>query len=384
MSEPIIILGASARAAAFSAARGGFRPWAADLFADADLARLCPAARIARYPCDFVAAARGAPRGAWLYTGGLENYPRVIERIAAERTLYGSVGAPLRRVRDPRQLAKVLEAVGLPFPAVRLSSTGLPRDGSWLRKGLRSSGGSRVESWDEANRAPAEMRGWYFQARVAGSAHAAAFLAAGGESRLLGITRQYIGGDNELGDVSGAAPFHYAGSIGPLEVDPEVRRQLQRLGEVLAGEFGLVGLCGVDFVLEEDRVWPIEVNPRYPSSVEVLERALGFSAIQLHVAACRHQELPEIARFASSGRVAGKAILFAKAPLELDDTMQRKLAAESRLQMPPLLADIPSGPNKFTTASPIVTVLADGGEVAHVVDQLSRRLEVLRRDLAGR
>jgi hypothetical protein len=50
MGRSLTIVGASARAAAFSAARAGFEPYAIDHFADRDLAELCPAVRVERYP----------------------------------------------------------------------------------------------------------------------------------------------------------------------------------------------------------------------------------------------------------------------------------------------------------------------------------------------
>src|SRR5206468_8888687 len=76
-SNSVLILGASARAAAFSARRAGLAPWCADLFADADLRRLCPVRRIdvADYPAGLVTALADAPPGPVLYTGALENYP---------------------------------------------------------------------------------------------------------------------------------------------------------------------------------------------------------------------------------------------------------------------------------------------------------------------
>src|SRR4051812_15417928 len=82
--QPLLLLGASVRAAAWSALRGGLvQPWCIDLFADADLQRACTARTIppTDYPHDFLAAARQAPPGPWLYTGALENYPDLIAAI---------------------------------------------------------------------------------------------------------------------------------------------------------------------------------------------------------------------------------------------------------------------------------------------------------------
>src|SRR5437588_46110 len=99
----LIVLGASARAAAFSARRAGFEPYAIDLFADRDLAAICPSVKIRRYPHDFLVALAAAPQAPWIYTGGLENFPRLVDRLADVRPLLGNSGHVLRRVRDPQR-----------------------------------------------------------------------------------------------------------------------------------------------------------------------------------------------------------------------------------------------------------------------------------------
>src|SRR5438067_508062 len=99
----VLIVGASTRAAAFSALRAGLRPWCADLFADVDLQHACPALRIAGsdYPHGLERMLALAPPGPWLYTGALENRPAFVERLAQLRPLWGNDQAVLRRVRRP-------------------------------------------------------------------------------------------------------------------------------------------------------------------------------------------------------------------------------------------------------------------------------------------
>src|SRR5437763_10103190 len=118
--QHVILIGASVRAAAGSALRAGRRPWCADLFADADLKRLGPARRIAMsvYPRGFVRALAEAPPGPWLYTGGLENHPRLVDRLARTRPLWGNGATVLERVRDPELLARRLTEHGLLCPEV--------------------------------------------------------------------------------------------------------------------------------------------------------------------------------------------------------------------------------------------------------------------------
>src|SRR5579871_5970020 len=102
-SDAVLIVGVSARAAAFSALRAGLNPWCVDLFGDADLQARSPGVVVpaAEYPTGLLAAARQAPPGPWLYTGGLENRPTLVGQLAAERPLWGNDVATLSRVRSP-------------------------------------------------------------------------------------------------------------------------------------------------------------------------------------------------------------------------------------------------------------------------------------------
>src|SRR5262249_24093191 len=86
----LLLIGASVRAAAFSPLRAGLKPWCIDLFADADLQAHVPARRIETgYPHAFVELVERAPPGPWMFTGGLENWPTVVEHIARSRPLWG-------------------------------------------------------------------------------------------------------------------------------------------------------------------------------------------------------------------------------------------------------------------------------------------------------
>src|SRR5262245_1733505 len=98
--QTIIIAGASARAAAFSALRAGLEPYCFDLFADADLAARCPVVRLDAdgYPHNLLKEIRKSPTGPWMYTGGLENHPRLVDAISRERELWGNGAAVLNQV----------------------------------------------------------------------------------------------------------------------------------------------------------------------------------------------------------------------------------------------------------------------------------------------
>ena len=391
MSEPLLILGASARAAAWSARRTGFAPAAGDLFTDEDLRACCPAWRCERYPHDLARIAAFAPPGPWMYTGGLENYPRLVDRIARERPLWGNAGDVLRAVRDPFRLAEVLAAAGIPTPDVVSNPRGLPCDGTWLKKPRGGSGGWKVERLTEPCDPAKSSSGLIFQTFIAGNSQSGVFVAAGGKATLLGVTEQLIGDISweanpslweanpfAEGSAKGFAShsgreFRYAGSIGPLALDADQSAQWQAIGDTLSAAFGLVGLFGVDAVVAEDRIWPIEVNPRYTASIEIIERGTGECAVQLHAYACRGESLPSV-NFAAMGKlIYGKAIVYANSPTMISKSFAAHVEKCNTGDEWPRTTDIPSIGTMIAKHQPVVTVFAKGFTNDEVRSGLSAR-----------
>jgi predicted ATP-grasp superfamily ATP-dependent carboligase len=244
-----------------------------------------------------------------LYTGGLENHPQTIETISRTRPLWGNSPEVVSAVRDPVRVAEVLTQAGLPAPRVARSTQGVPADGSWLRKPLRSAGGARISPWrGEIRDAHA---GWYYQERVAGEPCSAVYVADGAKAVLLGVTRQLSWSWLH------ASTFAYAGSIGPLAL-AFADANWQAIGHVLARAFNLQGLFGVDALIDATGVWPVEVNPRYVASAEVLEAAARRSMVGLHVAACRDGVLPKGA-VTPTNVCYGKGIYYAPRDLVFDE-----------------------------------------------------------------
>src|SRR5262245_45510223 len=105
MAPTVGVVGASARAAVHSLARAEIPAWACDLFTDRDLklAANCARCPFDSYPDALATLAEQFPPGPILYTGGLENHPRVVAQLSAKRELWGNGPEVLNRVRDPFQ-----------------------------------------------------------------------------------------------------------------------------------------------------------------------------------------------------------------------------------------------------------------------------------------
>lgn len=358
---PLLLVGASTRAAAGSALRAGFQPICCDQFADLDLQAVAQVVRVGSNPHEFAAATAQFPSVPVVYTGGLENHPDVLARFADERPLWGMSAQTVAAIRNPLLVKEALVAARLPCLDVRSSNDPPPPDGRWLFKPLRSAGGRGIVAWTPAAvRSVTPGRGHYFQRRLAGPSYSAVFIAQGtiGDVRFVGLTEQLVG----ITEFH-AGPFAWCGNIGPATLPVQIESSIRRIANFLKWKFGLRGIFGLDVVVSPDgQVGVTEVNPRYPASLELLEFATGGALLRDHCESFAGPlELPTTAWMPTGGDVLGKAVLYAPAPLKIETDLP--VATDSFRQWPSL-ADLPAAGSVINRGDPVVTVYARGGDAA--------------------
>ena len=391
----VLIVGVSTRPAADSAARAGYAVTALDAFGDLDQSRGVQALSMSR-DCDTAFTASSAARvaerlgcDAVMYLSNFENHPRAVQALVRGRVLLGNPPAVLKRVRDPWLLAAALRRRGLPAPYLSsraeppkaatsrelacdtrgqpqgedaqrapgsVDSLTLGRDDTWLLKPRRSGGGRRIREWTPGMPVP---RGAYLQERIDGVPGSISFVAARGRVVPLGLTTQIVGDP-----AFGASGFEYCGNI--LTRGDSLVAHAAQLSRIVTEEFGLVGVNGIDFVARAGMPYPVEVNPRYSASMELVERAYGVSVFAAHAASCTVGELPsfDLERASRDAAATGKAIVFARHDVLCGDT--RAWLDD------PTVRDIPHPGERIPSGSPVCTVFADGVDTSACYDALVR------------
>jgi predicted ATP-grasp superfamily ATP-dependent carboligase len=377
VSQHLLIVGASARSAAFSALRAGLQPWCADLFADLDLQRRCAVTRLTEhYPDDFQQFIESDRPSSWMYTGGLENWPQLVELFARRRRLWGNGEKALSLARNPEYLTELLQRSGMPVPQLVPIRESLAREGRWLIKPRKSAGGAGIRFGTKTN-GGLDTSTTYCQEFIEGESIVLLFLGDGRQSRLLGLTRQLVGMP-----WLHAAPFRYCGSIGPVDPGIVQRPSLEELGHLLASQCGLEGLFGVDGVLRDGTFWPVEINPRYTASVEVLEYAAGWPTLAWHGHIFTQGQLPPVPPPAAPGeRCIGKAILFAQKDLHFPAAgpWMAELRSPTPVQELPAFADIPAAGQPIPAGRPILTLFAAAASAAACEETLRQKAADLDR-----
>jgi predicted ATP-grasp superfamily ATP-dependent carboligase len=276
----------------------------------------------------------------------------------------------VERVRDPLTLGNVLADKAIAFARVLPPGDSRPPRGRWLLKARRSSAGMGVR---DARPGEVPSAREYLQEFVPGASMSAVFMAGFQRVELLGVTQQLIGTTWLHAD-----GFKYAGNIGPAEVSAIARSALLLCGQQLMTAAGLRGVFGVDFILHEDAPAVVEVNPRYPASVEVLEHATGNAVFEC---LAPHPPSPR----GRGGPVIGKAIYYAPHRLAFPGTglWDQDLTGPFEPWRVPALADIPHPGTAIEKGWPVLTILETGSSPEAVRERLQSRAAELDQLLAG-
>jgi predicted ATP-grasp superfamily ATP-dependent carboligase len=251
--------------------------------------------------------------------------------------------------------------------------------GAWLRKPVRSGGGAAiVRVGDAPPPCRSKGRGFYYQRLASGESYSSVHLAGKVGSQLLGVTRQLVGAP-----WLHAPAFTWCGSVGPISLPPPVTAVLARAGDAAAWACGLRGLFGIDFLLDGMRVQPVEVNPRYPASTEIIEHGLGIRAIRLHAAACAddfdEEAVPEPPPLEARAGMLGKAVVYAPRDVTVASRLEPGAVDPHRF---PAIADIPAPGAAIPAGRPILTVFAQGATVEECEAALRRAAAEVMRHLA--
>jgi predicted ATP-grasp superfamily ATP-dependent carboligase len=372
----VLIVGVSTRAAAESAARAGFDVIALDAYADLDQHR---SVRALSLPRDFgktfsaEAIAAVAPElssDAVVYLSNLENHPKAVDVLARGRKLWGNDSGVLRRVRDPLVLAREFEVRGIRVPRVVTSQQSAEQHRDvrrWLIKPRISGGGHGVRVWS-ANEPV--TRGHYLQEFIDGVPGSVVFVAAAGRGVAIGATRQLVGET-----AFGASGFRYCGNILDASISPDTSAATIALVDAVTDAFPLVGVGSIDFVVAGNELRPVEVNPRWSASMELVERARDISLFSLHAEACNRGALPEFERTEppSTSATYGKAIVFAPRDVVIGD-VSGWLDDQN-------IRDVPHTGEHITTGQPICTIFAAGSDDATCYAMLVERAEKIYSEL---
>jgi predicted ATP-grasp superfamily ATP-dependent carboligase len=224
----------------------------------------------------------------------------------------------------------------VPHPAIAFEPAHEPE--LWLTKRRGGAGGAHIAAAEAGSYARPDS---YFQRRVGGKSISALFLASEKKVGIIGLSMQWAAPTPE-------SPFRYGGAAGPVDVDRAQAEEIARSVAAMASELDLVGLNSVDFLVSDDAVWLLEINPRPGATMDVFESNKA-SLFAHHIAACEGRLTP------MSPSSAFKAAEIVYAP---HDVVVRR-----RKDWPDWAVDRSPAGTRIAAGDPLCTVLGSGATV---------------------
>lgn len=359
MSRPhCVIVARSGRALAASASKAGYLVHVIDAFADVDI----QAETVQR--CQYDTTGFDVPQLQVLFSdlhdryplelvvvgSGLELQHDLLQQLPSHVKLCSNAPGTLARVTEPFNFYAMLERTGLPGIPVYREWPG--NTGPLLCKRIGGMGGEHIRWADESTPL---ATGFYYQAYIEGAVHSVVFVADGRHHVVIGYNSLWLEQrcDNQPFLLGGASSMQPAAG---LEV------AIESCLEKIVPETGLRGLCGMDFVINNDgEISILEINPRPPATFELHEGEQSLFAA--HVQSFTQPLTP----YRRCDQHRAYVIIYAT----------ENIAISTDLDWPAWVKDRPAAGTQFEQCQPVCTIHAEAETTSELLELLERRRQAL-------
>jgi predicted ATP-grasp superfamily ATP-dependent carboligase len=311
----------SGRALAASARRAGYVPVVADFFADTDTRDIAHAChkldgdlshgfrwKTLGPALEALAAQAPSPPLGVVCGAGFEDRTFLLAKIAERWPLIGNEPSVVERVKNPELFFAELARLGIPHPKTVADPS--KAGDCWLAKRQGGAGGSHVVASKAVARRKVAGR-IYYQDKVEGRPVSALFAGTGMRACVLGFSEQWAAPTRH-------AKWRYGGAAQPAELSSELEGRLTRSVEQVAATFELKGLGSADFLVDGEKAYLLEINPRPGATLDIFDSEAN-PLLRTHIEAVLERRLPDGPLRPSEA--CASAIVYAIEPMTVSQTM---------------------------------------------------------------
>jgi uncharacterized protein len=358
----IIIAAIASRAYVQAAVNAGFEVIAVDAFCDVDTQKLAKQTiRVDTQNSSFQAESfyqalsqidcthvLGIAIGA-----GFEAVLELLEALPLDEIPHlFNAPSTIKVVKNPTIFFDFLDSIHSPHPVTQLSRPANTL--GWLQKQIGGSGGAHIKPalpLDLAEKLPV-----YYQQQCVGEPHGCLFLADGSHAQVIGFHQQWCA-------PTSTQPYRFGGAVSHAQLPNEVAEKIESYVQAITRHFGLCGINSLDFLLQNNDLSILEVNPRLSASLQLYSAKKG-NLFAAHVQACLGQAIdwPTVDKKSRAMQVV-YANKTAHVPAEMD--------------WPDWVCDIPQPNSEIAAGAPICTVLADARSAKLAHKKLMQRIALL-------
>ena len=354
-TSPILVIALSGRMLASMLRQAGYSSVVVDCFGDIDTPSQ-HAIRVTSLALSDIQVAvehmiRQYAVMHFVYGSGFESQAASLSYLENRLHNWGNSFDLFSRFLDKPAFFSQLCQLDIPHPQTVFSP---PQDGSdWLTKPLQGCGGTDIRRFQPGQ--PFEDLNYYWQRYQPGEVHSLLFSANRGRIQCLGFNQQWTCHQH-------VHEFVFAGVANQANLAPSIKTTIQAWLTRLIRIYPLQGLGSLDFIVQDDRCFFLEINPRIPASAQLY----GPQAMLIHLASCAGQPLEYVA----STRAQGYQIVYLK----------QDILIPQEWRWPNWVVDQPAGGAFIGKGQPVCSIIA-GGKNADQVRQRLQRLKYIFKTL---
>ncbi len=313
--QDCLLIGLTVRSLVASAHKAGIGAYALDLFSDLDTREKSVKSLTVKYDGRgleseslFACIEQLDPNGILpvVYTGGFEHNSSQIERIADSRQVLGNPASVLAELKSPRKFSNTVSELGIPAPQTRFDSP--VNSGIWLYKSAGGCGGHEV---GRATGVDIKCHDdIYYQEFKSGRIVTATVLCTDEQTQTVGFSEQWCAESHSNGE------FIYGGAVtlSAHSLESNIRISIENAAALLAAHYQFRGLISLDTIIQNDKWWLLEVNPRPGATFELHEGAESFLAAHC-LAFC--DQSPTLKSVTNLGEFTAHSVVYASNALTL-------------------------------------------------------------------
>ncbi len=97
--------------------------------------------------------------------------------------------------------------------------------------------------------------------------------------------------NNKFRYVGNILPLTKKSILNPIKNVDEVNKEMNLTSQKLIEKFNLIGSNGVDYILNNNGLYVIEINPRIQGTFECCQQAFGINMLEQHIKACQNEKI---------------------------------------------------------------------------------------------
>jgi len=290
-----------------------------------------------------------------VYGSGFETHLETLTWLSQQFIVWGNTLGTFRKVQDKLFFFTVLKRLKIPFLETQYTPPRVIND-QWLVKPMAGEGGEGIDFYEDHDPIKDVAYWQHYQKGPVGSA---LFVSDGSNVQIIGFNCQWVEGDQT------EKPFIFSGIRHYPELSSGHSQQLLGWLHQLASTFSLLGLNSIDFILAQDQLWVLEINPRPSVSLMLYDGYSHSKLFDYHIQGClgRLSNIP----VQSTDFFRGYQVLYSYYELFIPE----------QIVWPDWVLDKPQSGTIIPINGPICSIIAAEKDTGRLVELLKHRARLV-------